>query len=734
MLARLLATEDLIVEHKKVETASFNVNTRVLTLPLWEKASDDVYNMLVLHEISHSLWTPNIDWTKDYNIPPNFVNICEDVRVEQLCKRRYPGSPKTFYNGYKELVENDFFEIENKNIDKFNLADRVNLYFKIGSFLSITFSTDEELDIVKQISDAETFDEVLIASERLYNYCKKEIKNQPKNESDQLLNPPLSKIGISMSSDGVSDDDQLELVFDSDSKDDDSDENDSGNGASNSDSDSKDDDSDKNDSGNGASNSDSDSKDDDSDKNDSGNGASNSDSDSEDDDKEPEVETMNSLEESLKSLIDPLTMETVYLEIPNLNLDKIVIPNSEIHSICKQEWGHIDDSIFSAVDMEFEEFKKNSQREVSYLVKEFECHKSADSYARASTSKTGVLDCNKLHTYKFNSDIFKRVTNIPGGKNHGLVFILDWSGSMDQVILDTIKQLYNLIWFCKRVSIPFEVYAFTNSYNCKSYHDIEESYVPKHGLIRVSPNFSLMNLFTSKTKNSDLNNQLRNIFRIASKCFKHYKYYYNVPHQLCLSGTPLNESLIALHQILPKFKNQNNLQKVHCVILTDGGSSGLNYHCDRIRDGSSYLGKNYIADNSYLRDRKSGHSYKFSGSPIVQTNTLLKNLRDSYPDMSFIGIRLIESRDVRYFVRLYYDDMNKIENLMNQWSKEKCLTIKTSGYHSYFTLSAKTLSQDSKFDVPEDSTRTQIKSAFVKSLKVKKMNKRILGEFIELIS
>ena len=114
MLARLLATEDLIVEHKKVETASFNVNTRVLTLPLWEKASDDVYNMLVLHEISHSLWTPNIDWTKDYNIPPNFVNICEDVRVEQLCKRRYPGSPKTFYNGYKELVENDFFEIENK--------------------------------------------------------------------------------------------------------------------------------------------------------------------------------------------------------------------------------------------------------------------------------------------------------------------------------------------------------------------------------------------------------------------------------------------------------------------------------------------------------------------------------------------------------------------------------------------------------------------------------------------
>jgi hypothetical protein len=37
-LAKLLATEDLVVEHKKVETACFNVHTRVLTLPMWEKS------------------------------------------------------------------------------------------------------------------------------------------------------------------------------------------------------------------------------------------------------------------------------------------------------------------------------------------------------------------------------------------------------------------------------------------------------------------------------------------------------------------------------------------------------------------------------------------------------------------------------------------------------------------------------------------------------------------------
>ena len=57
-LAKLLATEDLVVEHKQVETASFNVETRVLVLPLWEKASNSVYDMLVGHEVGHALFTP----------------------------------------------------------------------------------------------------------------------------------------------------------------------------------------------------------------------------------------------------------------------------------------------------------------------------------------------------------------------------------------------------------------------------------------------------------------------------------------------------------------------------------------------------------------------------------------------------------------------------------------------------------------------------------------------------
>tara|TARA_B100000579_G_scaffold180149_1_gene146808 strand:- start:374 stop:841 length:468 start_codon:yes stop_codon:yes gene_type:complete len=137
-LAKLLATEDIVVEHKNVETAQFNVDTRVLILPIWEKASNDVYDMLVGHEVGHALFTPNEDPPKD--VPHNFLNVCEDARIEKLMKRKYLGIAKSFYRGYSEMHENDFFELDGEDIDTFNLADRANLHFKIGSFLDLSFS------------------------------------------------------------------------------------------------------------------------------------------------------------------------------------------------------------------------------------------------------------------------------------------------------------------------------------------------------------------------------------------------------------------------------------------------------------------------------------------------------------------------------------------------------------------------------------------------------------------
>ena len=184
-LAKLLATEDLVVEHRFVETAQFNVQTRVLTLPRWERASNTVYDLLVGHEVGHALFTPDQDPPK--GIPHSFINITEDARIEKLMKRKYPGLSKTFFKGYSELSDEDFFCLEGEDLGKMTLADRANLYFKIGNYIDIPFFNDEEREIIHTVADAETFADACIAAEIMYRYDKNAVQ-----ESEQPNIPAAS--------------------------------------------------------------------------------------------------------------------------------------------------------------------------------------------------------------------------------------------------------------------------------------------------------------------------------------------------------------------------------------------------------------------------------------------------------------------------------------------------------------------------------------------------------------
>ena len=697
-LAKLLATEDLVVEHKKVETACFNVHTRVLTLPMWEKASNTVYDLLVGHEVGHSLFTPDEDWIQERKIPPQFVNVTEDARIEKLMKRKYAGLAKTFYNGYKELSDDDFFQLSDEDISTYNLADRANLYFKVGNFISLDFTVEEQ-NIINQIGDAETFDEALDAAEVLYNYCKQKQQEETKINLDSHESQQSGSSGNSASD--FADQQEGENEAESEPGDD---------------------------------------------SNQSGGELEPTHGEMGGEDFDPEVKTAQSLEDALKDLVNKDGWENTYVEIPKLNVKQIIVSNTEIHNQCKQSWESYSDTrdeIFGEVDKDFREFKRSAQKEVNYLVKEFECRKAADSYARATTARTGVLDCSKLHTYKYNEDLFRKVTTLANGKNHGLVFVLDWSGSMSRVMLDTIKQLFNLIWFCKKVGIPFEVYAFTNSYPIIKYDENnkpifpEPSYQKKEGLLRVDEYFSLLNMLTSKINGKTLEDQMLNIYRIACNFSDQHYTKYAVPVGLDLSGTPLNEALIALHEILPTFQKDNNLQKVQCVILTDGEAAPLKYYKEfnrRYEDGP-YLGLNSVGTNGFLRDRKTGNTYSLNVEWYGFTDVLLRNLRDKFPTVNFIGMRILESRDANSFIRRYTGYIGAdYDKITSSWKKEKTFSIKNSGYHTYFGLSATALANDAEFEVAEDATKTQIKTAFVKSLKSKKMNKKVLGEFVELVA
>ena len=152
-------------------------------------------------------------------------------------------------------------------------------------------------------------------------------------------------------------------------------------------------------------------------------------------------------------------------------------------------------------------------------------------------------------------------------------------------------------------------------------------------------------------------------------------------------------------------------------------------------ESEPYMGlRNINHDKCFLRDRKLGKVYKFGGEWHKFTKTLINNLKDKFPSVNFIGFRIINSRDARSFIRLhYYTETKERLAVENDWQKNKSFNIKSAGYDAYFGMCSTTLSQDSEFDVGEDATKAQIKKAFVKSLKTKKLNKKVLGEFMELV-
>ena len=726
-LARLLATEDLIVEHRSVDTASFNVGTRVLTLPTWDNAGEEVYDLLVCHEVGHALYTPNDEWWLNNEISASIVNIVEDARIEKLMKRRYGGLSKTFFRGYSSLSEDDFFKLEGKDLTKFNLADRINLYYKVGNFTDIPFFSNEETFLMNRTGLTETFDDVLEVAKLIFEYCKTQAEKQKAEEANMQADEESEG---SLENNPMSGQSNEEPSMEEDENGEDGEEQEMQVTKS---------------------------------------GGSNTTSGIQGGEESGEIEatTDEMFTDSLKELSNLNSNETNYVEVPEINLKQFIIDNQKIHNDMNTEWegeekkwkeeylarlaknpniakfyeSHFGGTrpinplnIFENVDADFAQFKKDAQKEVNYLVKEFECKKSAAAYARATTSRTGILNTTLLHTYKFNEDLFKKVSVIPDGKNHGLIFLLDWSGSMGNVMMDTIKQLFNLVWFCKKVNIPFEVYAFTNNYPTPDRGEIEQKNLTLH----MDSQFSLMNLLTSKTRAKDMNDQMRNIFRLG-QYFDRRGAYYNCPIGMNLSGTPLNEAMICLHQILPQFQKENGLEKVQCVVLTDGESQAIRFNRELQRDWESrpYMGTSYLSGNCFLRNRKTGYVYACKDDMGYYgdiTDMLLKDLCQSFPDTNFIGIRIMPSSWGSSFIRKYETDEVKYQQDLNHWRKHKSVSLKGSGYHVYFGLSSTALGNDTEFEVQEDATKAQIKRAFNKSLKGKKMNKKILGEFIELVA
>jgi hypothetical protein len=700
-LARLLATENLVVEHRKVATASFNVDDRVLTLPLWEKASETVYDLLVGHEVGHALYTPGTKegcWEKD--IPHDYYNVVEDARIEKMIKRRYPGLARDFFKGYTELNNDDFFEIKSKDLSTFSLIDRINLHFKIGAFALVPFQDDEK-HFLFMIEEAETFADVTVIVRLLNDF----IKRKKQEKVDDAPAQEQSTGGGGGTTQNVPSQEQGENA------------NENANEESNANEDAS--------VGNQSQQ--------------QGGGASGPD--------EERSETQKAFDQNAQGLNtnNSWNQGVEYIEIGKNNLDEIIVPFNSLHKYIEQSWisqqGQKEDmNLFEHADKEFRQYKASAQQEVNYLVKEFECKKSADAYARAATSKTGVLDTSKLHTYKYNDDLFKKVTVLPDGKNHGMIFILDWSGSMGNIIEPTVKQLINLMWFCRKVQIPFELYAFTYEWNnhfINPEHDYtKEKSAREHLKLGVHQRTSLLNFVSSSAKSKDFEKSILNLYRFAYYFSPGYYYdRYNIPMGCDLSGTPLNDAIITLHDVIPAFQKQTGSQKTTVCILTDGESAGCQYSVKVDRHGNDYIGSRTFDEGNQLRDRKLGKTYKVNSDYRSITQVLLQNLKDKFPEINLVGFRIGTTGDFTSYYRYVNEYSFNIPDIdMKKWKKEKSWEFNNVGYDSIYFMANTSLSSNTDFDVADTATKTQIKSAFVKSLKSKKTNKKILSSFAVVVS
>ena len=565
LLAKLLAAENISVEHnKQFSTASFDLESRTLRLPVWKKMDERLYHMLVLHEVGHALHTPMEEWTDNCKLFGSkfkgFLNIIEDARIERKMKIKFPGSRRDFFEGYKGLHQQDFFSLNGKRIADMSLINRINLHFKIGSFVEIPF-TEDELIYVDQISRTSTFNEAVNIAVDLFDLAKE--KDAERNEDKEVGPEPEKNEYSKAETDDDAEDDAEDDADDFDDADDDA-EADTSSGKDTS--------------------------------------ADDDDDIEADNSSEMDTSTDESLEHRLsRDMLDPSAIETFYVDFDQKIdyrehtfgyrevLDCI---DTEREANLKYQYQPqtIAQKYLESSTKRYNSFCNKNTKAVSYLVKEFEIKKAADQYSRSRQAKTGSIDPNKLHAYKMTDNIFRRLTVVPAAKNHGLVMFIDFSGSMAQNMKGTVEQLLNLVMFCRKVNIPHRVYAFQDIHpGCmkrKLWSQPSTMPPPESSNLCVESVY-LLELFHEKMRTNEFKQMSISLLDFASwfgyrsnrrggaAQFDNYGSTFYPRNTFQLNGTPLNASIMLSRKLISDFRAQTNVQVVNAIFLTDGESRNM---------------------------------------------------------------------------------------------------------------------------------------------------------------
>ena len=712
ILAKLLATENITVQQQPgVKTAMFDLKNRVLILPIWQGISNDLEDLLIVHETGHALDTPDANTYKaaadrlTKKIFPNekitdrlsstirgFLNVVEDARIDKRQKRRYPGSRKNYLIGYRELMERDFFGTQGRDINSMNFIDRLNIYFKGGSITSNITFTPEEKVFIKRCENLETFAEVEAITEEIYLYCKKKLEEQSEMEIDLVDDGDGDKGEM----DGDSYDESDEYDEDGNPVD--------GDGRGEGDIDGRQ-------QGNGGHEG----------------GATDLPANA------PVSHTEQTWQKKSQEIVKDENSVFVYLDMPTVNWDKAIHDYKKVLSDWRAEltkpnhygWG-LNPQMFDIARTDLTVWKTKEKESISFLVKEFEQRKAAELYAKINIAKTGVIDTNNLHSYRYNDDIFRRVATIPKGKNHGFVMFIDWSGSMAYNLRETLKQLFSLCLFCKQIGVPFEVYAFKDSYAENPF-----SYIGKENVI-AGGNLVLRNFLSSRMNVQD--------FNFAMTCLWHAGNAHNCINADGMGGTPLNDALMIAPKVINDFTARNKLEITNVIVLTDGESNGSQgVKNETTPRTASFKNRRYFYVDPNTRKTYDWYPHMYSNTSD-NTNTLLRIIKDN-TGCNLVGFYLYDGGFNRVITQFNVSNGNPeaASNARKFWRDNKFYPVRSAGYDEYYIIDTAAMRQtanDLEIDNSGDKKMSvkKMAAAFSKFAQKKTINRVLLRQFSERIA
>ena len=723
LLAKLLATENITVQKTPgIKTAMFDLRNRVLMLPIWQGISNDLEDLLLVHETGHALDTPNAEEYEkvikditarvfpDETITSThesrvhgFLNVIEDARIDKRQKRRYPGCRRNYLNGYKELVERDFFGTAKKDINTMDFIDRLNIYFKGGSIHSnITFSSEEKV-LLRKIENAETWAEVVALTEEVYLFAKKNLEHMNQLNIDIVAsdNEKDNEYDTDFDDDDFDDDDRLDENEDGDEDDASGSGDEEGKSEGvNRNQGEGDIEAESSKSGSGA----------------GADGPVNA----------PRSETDEVWQRKSLEIVKTENSTFVYLTMPTVNWDKALHDYKKVLADWRAEITvPLNKDYWDKHRVEMMQWKVKEKETISFMVKEFEQRKAAELYARINIAKTGVIDTNKLHSYKYNDDIFRRLATIPKGKNHGFVMFLDWSGSMGSNLKATIKQLLSLCMFCKQIGVPFEVYAFKDSGAESPF-----SYLNKHNCIK-GDRLVLRNFLSSRMNTEEMNLAMSMLWYLSSG---------NHIYADGMGGTPLNNAIMIAPKVVKDFTERNKLEITNVIWLTDGESNASSGVANETTPSDGYrMSRRYFYTDSETGKTYDYHPWGYSGTS-TNTNTLLRILKDR-TGCNLVGFFLYD----RNFKRLDYEfnvsngNPEAFIKSRKYWLENKYYPVRSAGYDEYYIIDTNALREETN-ELKIDNTgekKMNVKkmaTAFSKFARKKTVNRVLLRQFVERIA